>query len=116
MTATKRWLRRNRTGFAIGVGVVGVGYIAGQYVLSKFVEMRERMAGDRLAKEEYKLLALVPDTALTEQLAATIPTESGRLYYHCPRVTTYCVREYHQSFTIRKDYTTIAAEKGREIG
>ena len=51
--ATKRWLRRNRTTFAIGFGVIGIGYIAGQYVLSKITEARERMAGDRIAKEKY---------------------------------------------------------------
>ena len=51
--ATRRWLRRNRTGFAIGFGVIGIGYIAGQYILSKITEARERMAGDRIAKEKY---------------------------------------------------------------
>lgn len=51
--ASRRWLRRNRTGFAIGFGVIGVGYIAGQYVLSKITEAKERMAGDRIAKEKY---------------------------------------------------------------
>ena len=51
--ATRRWLRRNRTKFAIGFGVVGVGYLAGQYVLSKINEARERMATERTAKEKY---------------------------------------------------------------
>lgn len=51
--ATKRWLRRNRKGLAIGAGVVGVGYLAGQYVLSKISEARERMSSDRIAKEKY---------------------------------------------------------------
>ena len=52
ITTTKRWLRRNRTNFAIGFGVVGAGYIAGQYVISKIAEARELMAGDRLSKEK----------------------------------------------------------------
>ena len=52
ISATKRWLRRNRTNFAIGVGVLGVGYVAGQYVLSKITEARERMTSDRIAKEK----------------------------------------------------------------
>ena len=55
---TRRWLRRNRTNFAIGFGVIGIGYIAGQYVLSKIKEAQERMAGDRIAKEKYLLLEL----------------------------------------------------------
>lgn len=52
ITATKNWLRRNRTNFAIGFGVLGVGYVAGQYVLSKITETGERMSGDRTAKEK----------------------------------------------------------------
>lgn len=116
ISATKKWLRRNRTGFIIGFGVVGAGYIAGQYVLSKITEFRHRMAGDRIAKEKYKPFALNPTSALTEQLAPTIPTQSGRLHYHCPRTTTNLGREYYGSFTIREDYATVAAEKGREVG
>lgn len=56
--ATRKWLRRNRTSFAIGFGVIGIGYIAGQYVLSKIKEAQERMAGDRIAKEKYAPLKL----------------------------------------------------------
>ena len=54
ITATRRWLRQNRAAFAAGFGVIGVGYFAGQYVLSKITEARERIAGDRIAKEKYK--------------------------------------------------------------
>ena len=53
ISATRRWLRRNRSNFAIGLGVVGVGYIAGQYVLGKISEARERMTGERIAREKY---------------------------------------------------------------
>lgn len=48
----RRWLRRNRTGLTIGFGVIGIGYVAGQYVIAKITEARERMAGDRIAKEK----------------------------------------------------------------
>lgn len=48
----RRWLRRNRTGLTIGFGVVGIGYVAGQYAISKITEARERLAGDRIAKEK----------------------------------------------------------------
>lgn len=51
--ATRRWFRRNRKGLAIGAGIIGVGYVAGQYLLSKFTEARERMNSDRIAKEKY---------------------------------------------------------------
>jgi hypothetical protein len=49
---TKRWLRRNRANFAIGAGVLGAGYLAGQYALSKFNESRQRMADERISKEK----------------------------------------------------------------
>lgn len=51
--ATRRWIRRHRKGLAIGAGVIGVGYLAGQYVLSKISEARERMSGERIAREKY---------------------------------------------------------------
>lgn len=51
--STRRWLRRNRTNFAIGAGVLGAGYVAGQYVLGKLSEARQRMSDERIAKEKY---------------------------------------------------------------
>lgn len=53
IAATRRWFRRNRTPLAIGVGVVGAGYVATQYVLSRINDARERMSSDRIAKEKY---------------------------------------------------------------
>jgi len=53
IAATRRWARRNRTNFAIGAGVLGAGYLAGQYVLGKVSEARQRMSDDRIAKEKY---------------------------------------------------------------
>ena len=53
IAATRRWFRRNRTNLAIGAGVIGVGYVAGQYVLGKISEARQRMSEDRIAKEKY---------------------------------------------------------------
>lgn len=52
ISASRRWLRRNRTPLAIGAGVVGVGYIATNYVLGKISDARERMSSDRIAKEK----------------------------------------------------------------
>ena len=50
--ATRRWLRRNRTKFAVGFGVIGVGYVAGQYTLRKLAEARERMNIERIARDK----------------------------------------------------------------
>lgn len=53
ISSTRRWLKRHRGGIAIGVGVVGAGYLAGQYILSKISETRDRMSSDRTAREKY---------------------------------------------------------------
>ncbi|KUL88119.1 hypothetical protein ZTR_04017 [Talaromyces verruculosus] len=84
--ATRRWFRRNRKGLAIGAGIIGVGYLAGQYVLSKFTEARERMNSDRIAKENlrrrfeqnqadctFTVLALLPTA--TENILEALPVE-----------------------------------------
>lgn len=55
IAATRSWFNRNRTNFAIGAGVIGAGYMAGQYVLGKITETRQRMSDDRIAKEKYVL-------------------------------------------------------------
>jgi peroxin-3 len=52
ISATRRWLRRNRNGIAITAGVVGATYLAGQYIVSKISEARERSNLDRIAKEK----------------------------------------------------------------
>ncbi|RLL96133.1 hypothetical protein CFD26_103876 [Aspergillus turcosus] len=84
--ATRRWLRRNRKGLAIGAGIIGAGYLAGQYVLSKITEARERMSSDRIARENlrrrfeqnqtdctYTVLALLPTAA--EGILEALPVE-----------------------------------------
>ncbi|KAJ0159902.1 Peroxisomal biogenesis factor 3 [Colletotrichum tanaceti] len=54
LEATRRWFRRNRTPLAVGVGVVGAGYVVTQYVLGKINDARERMGSDRIAKENLR--------------------------------------------------------------
>ncbi|KAE8146013.1 putative MFS transporter [Aspergillus avenaceus] len=84
--ATRRWFQRNRKGLAIGAGVIGAGYLAGQYVLSKISEARERMSSDRIARENlrrrfeqnqtdctYTVLALLPTAA--EGILEALPVE-----------------------------------------
>lgn len=46
------WFKRNRARFAVGAGVIAGGYLAGQYVLSKITEARQRMSDERIAKEK----------------------------------------------------------------
>ncbi|KAG7290915.1 hypothetical protein NEMBOFW57_000920 [Staphylotrichum longicolle] len=86
LAATRRWFRRNRTPIAIGVGVVGAGYVVTNYVLGKLRDARERMSSDRIAKENlrrrfeqnqedctFTVLALLP--AVTTQILEAMNTE-----------------------------------------
>lgn len=50
--ATRRWFRRNRTGLAVGAGILGAGYVATQYVVTKINEARQRMSSEHIAKEK----------------------------------------------------------------
>lgn len=53
MISTARgWFKRNRANFAIGAGVLGATYLAGQYALSKITETRQRMSEERIAKDK----------------------------------------------------------------
>jgi len=51
--SVRNWFKRNRTNFAIGVGVLGAGYLVTQYALAKLTETRQRMSDERIAKEKY---------------------------------------------------------------
>lgn len=56
LAAGRRWLRRHRTSIAVGLGVVGAGYLAAQFVVSKITEAKDRMLGDRAAREKYSYI------------------------------------------------------------
>jgi len=71
ISATRRWVRRNRTNFAIGFGALGVGYLATQYVFSKISEARERMSSDRIARDKY---AATSPTSLPAPVVSTLST------------------------------------------
>ena len=84
--STRKWLKRNRTNFAIGAGVLGTAYLAGQYALSKFSEARQRMSEERISKENlrrrfeqnqedctFTVLAILPTA--TEKILDAIPVE-----------------------------------------
>ncbi|EAS30503.3 peroxin 3 [Coccidioides immitis RS] len=86
ISATRRWLRQHRKGLAIGAGVVGIGYLATQYVFSKISEASERMSSERIARENlrrrfeqnqsdctFTVLALLPTA--TENILAALPVE-----------------------------------------
>ncbi|KAI5249471.1 hypothetical protein E4T43_00850 [Aureobasidium subglaciale] len=91
-SAEKEWLNdyhakvRNRTRFAVGAGTLGLVYLAGQYAWSKWLEARQRMADERISKENlrrrfeqnqedctYTVLALLP--TIREEIISTLPVE-----------------------------------------
>ncbi|CAG8952046.1 hypothetical protein HYFRA_00000782 [Hymenoscyphus fraxineus] len=86
LSASRRWLRRNKTPLAVGIGVVGAGYVVTQYVLGKISDVRERMSSDRIARENlrrrfeqnqedctFTVLALLPTA--TDNILAELETE-----------------------------------------
>lgn len=69
-SATRRWLRRNRTPIAIGAAVVGGGYIVAKYAIDKINDARERAQLDKIAKDKsatpLTLLSLIDRHAASE--------------------------------------------------
>ncbi|KAF3926001.1 hypothetical protein ABW20_dc0107734 [Dactylellina cionopaga] len=83
---TRNFLRKNRTNLAIGAGVIGTLYVGANYVLSKLTEAKNRMATDRIARENlrrrfeqnqedcsFTVLALLPTA--TERILELLPVE-----------------------------------------
>ncbi|KAI1659638.1 Peroxin-3 [Daldinia decipiens] len=79
ISATRRWLRRNRTPIAIGAGVVGAGYLATQYVLNKINDARERMSSDRIAKENLRRRFEQNQEDCTFTVLALLPTATTNI-------------------------------------
>ncbi|KAI5922163.1 Peroxin-3-domain-containing protein [Camillea tinctor] len=79
LSATRRWFRRNRTPIAIGVGVVGAGYLATQYVLNKINDARERMSSDRIAKENLRRRFEQNQEDCTFTVLALLPTATSNI-------------------------------------
>ncbi|KAH6610330.1 peroxin-3 protein [Trichoderma cornu-damae] len=79
LSSARRWLRRNRTPIAIGVGVVGAGYAATQYVMSKINDARERMSSDRIAKENLRRRFEQNQEDCTFTVLALLPTATANV-------------------------------------
>ncbi|KAI1384685.1 Peroxin-3 [Hypoxylon trugodes] len=79
ISATRQWFRRNRTPIAIGVGVIGAGYLATQYVLTKINDARERMSSDRIAKENLRRRFEQNQEDCTFTVLALLPTATAMI-------------------------------------
>lgn len=77
--SARRWLRNNRTPIAIGVGIVGAGYIATQFVLNKINDARERMSSDRIAKENLRRRFEQNQEDCTFTVLALLPTVASNV-------------------------------------
>ncbi|ODH51588.1 hypothetical protein GX48_02257 [Paracoccidioides brasiliensis] len=84
ISATRRWFQRHRNGLAIGVGVIGVGYLAGQFVLSKITEARERMSSERIARENLRRRFEQNQTDCTFTILALLPTATENILEALP--------------------------------
>ncbi|KAF3770548.1 peroxisomal assembly protein [Cryphonectria parasitica EP155] len=77
--ATRRWFRRNRTPIAVGVGIIGTGYVVTQYVLNKLNDARERMSSDRIAKENLRRRFQQNQEDCTFTVLALLPTAATKI-------------------------------------
>ncbi|CZR59153.1 related to PEX3-peroxisomal assembly protein-peroxin [Phialocephala subalpina] len=79
ISASRRWLRRNRTPIAIGFGLVGAGYVATQYVLGKISDARARMSSDRIARENLRRRFEQNQEDCTFTVLALLPTATDNI-------------------------------------
>ncbi|PGH10131.1 hypothetical protein AJ80_07582 [Polytolypa hystricis UAMH7299] len=84
IAATRRWARRHRNGIAIGVGVIGAGYLAGQYVLSKISEAKDGMISRRTARENLRRRFEQNQTDCTFTVLALLPTATENILEALP--------------------------------
>ncbi|KAI1769155.1 Peroxin-3 [Hypoxylon sp. FL1150] len=128
ISATRQWFRRNRTPIAIGVGVIGAGYLATQYVLNKINDARERMSSDRIAKENlrrrfeqnqedctFTVLALLPTA--TTNILDTMNTEKITLEIQQMKGSAKSLRSSGESSATPPSIadTTMTEEEGKSI-
>ncbi|RYP26025.1 hypothetical protein DL768_011835 [Monosporascus sp. mg162] len=79
ISATRRWLRRNRTPLAVGAGVLGAGYLVTQYVLGRINSARERLSGDRIARENLRRRFEQNQEDCTFTVLALLPTATANV-------------------------------------
>ncbi|KAL1888174.1 peroxin [Ceratocystis pirilliformis] len=79
LSATRRWLKRNRTPVAVGLGVLGAGYIAAQYVTSKINDARERLSSERVSKENLRRRFEQNQEDCTFTVLALLPTATQNI-------------------------------------
>ncbi|PHH81375.1 hypothetical protein CDD83_3605 [Cordyceps sp. RAO-2017] len=79
LASARRWLRKNRTPIAVGVGVVGAAYVVSQYVLAKINDARERMSSERIAKENLRRRFEQNQEDCTFTVLALLPTATANI-------------------------------------
>ncbi|KAL2164129.1 hypothetical protein VTH06DRAFT_3343 [Thermothelomyces fergusii] len=108
LAATRRWFRRKRTPIAIGLGVVGAGYLVTNYVLGKLRDARERMSSDRIAKENLRRRFEQNQEDCTFTVLALLPTATANImrFMDTERIT----------YEIQQVKGSSAAARTRSIG
>ncbi|OIW33356.1 peroxin-3 [Coniochaeta ligniaria NRRL 30616] len=107
---TRRWLRRNRTPLAVGLGVVGAGYVVTQYVLTKINDARERMSSDRIAKENLRRRFEQNQEDCTFTVLALLPTATTNILEAMnTEKITYDIQQMKSSSTTSKSIQSIGS-------
>ncbi|KAK3073309.1 peroxin [Teratosphaeriaceae sp. CCFEE 6253] len=86
ISASRRWFQRNRTNIVVATSLAGATYLAGQYVVGKIQEVRQRASDERISKENlrrrfeqnqedctYTVLALIP--TIRDEIIGALPVE-----------------------------------------
>ncbi|KAG5994426.1 hypothetical protein E4U43_003237 [Claviceps pusilla] len=103
-SSARRWLRNNKTSIAIGVGIVGAGYAATQYVLNKINDARERMSSDRIAKENLRRRFEQNQEDCTFTVLALLPTATANILTEMnTEKITYEIQQIKSSARVSKN-------------
>ncbi|KIW00806.1 uncharacterized protein PV09_07785 [Verruconis gallopava] len=84
LSSTRQWLRRNRTTFAIGAGVLAASYGVAQYAIGKLSETRQRMSDERIAKENLRRRFEQNQEDCTFTVLAILPTAVDNIFEALP--------------------------------
>ncbi|KHJ34252.1 putative peroxin-3 family protein [Erysiphe necator] len=126
ISASRRWFRRHRTPIAFGLGVIGFGYIATQYLLGKILEARERINNDRIARENLRrrfeqnqedctltVLALLPTAA--DNIIAELGTEKITYELQQQKAAKFARTGAAHQNLISSEVPSLTDEDGRSI-
>lgn len=112
IASTRQWFRRNRTPLAIGVGVIGAGYLVTQYVLGKISDARERMSSDRIARENLRRRFEQNQEDCTYTVLALLPTATDNILQELQTERITFELQQHKAAKLARDGEPHSSELG----